>query len=132
MEPWTVILLVVIGLGLIIVLGKALIVGTLFFLDGAGKAGVIGLAVFIGAWVLAFPVMLILSIEAGIYVTCRDLWNERQMRLAKQRKRETRRGDSWSERHMRLAARRMRLRYITAPLCSIKDDSAPNTPMQRQ
>ena len=69
MEPWAIILLVVVGLfalWLIIKLGVAAFAGAVVLLAFAGEQGFIGLAAYIALWVFLFPAMLIVCIIIGL------------------------------------------------------------------
>ncbi len=71
MEPWAIILLVVVGLfalWLIVKLGMAAIVGAVWMFRYFDKQGYMELAVYIAGWVFLFPVMLVVSILVGLVV----------------------------------------------------------------
>lgn len=78
MEPWVVVLLVVVAglvaLWLIIVLGGVAIAGAVFLFAFASEQGFVGLAVYIALWGLFFPVMLVVCIVIGLVA----MWNEKQ------------------------------------------------------
>ena len=76
MEPWVVILLLVVaGLGalwLIIMLGMAAFTGAVLLLAFASEQGFVGLAAYIALWVFLFPVMLVVCIIIGLFTWWSD------------------------------------------------------------
>ena len=87
MEPWAVILLVVVAgvaLWLFFVLARAGIVGAVLLLEAAGNQGFIGFILYVAAWVFMFPVMLIISIIYG-FVARQQEREETQMEAERRR-----------------------------------------------